>query len=139
MGLRLHYQQGAEARGCLCRVLSVALLRGQLLCRPCRAGPGVLAGWVARGGWWVSGSLPRGVIEALLRFDDLHTQLGALCRLPLPPAAAGIVCGFIGQGLANSMMLLKRKCVAGGVGWQRHVGGCVLQLPLAPSLALRLV
>lgn len=39
----------------------------------------------------MSGSLPPGVIEALLRFDDLHTQLGALCRLP-PPCRASPPC-----------------------------------------------
>ena len=35
---------------------------------------------------------------------------------PLPPhAAAGITCGFIGQGVANSLMVLRRH-YAGGAG-----------------------
>lgn len=44
----------------------------------------------------------------------LHLETGRCLMSPLlypSPAAAGIVCGFIGQGLANSLMLLKRKCV----------------------------
>lgn len=34
--------------------------------------------------------------------------LRSTARTPCLPIAAGITCGFIGQGVANSLMLLKR-------------------------------
>lgn len=56
------------------------------------------------------------------------------CLLPCrSSAAAGIVCGFIGQGLANSMMLLKRKCVRGGTDGGL-VGFAHLRLPCSRQL-----